>query len=685
MNLEKIKILCPMIEMKLNLQSFTKIQNSVENGYLWGDEKNKINNLLIRNVADWEQTRYILPSEQWHFHTLGRSLGGLLNYKFFSYKTLELAKKNVLLWIEWDRLKSNYDDLEQVWGNHTVALRLDFFLALYLLQEDNDWLKPIITKHIEFLLDDKNYDGNWNHGLDQNISLITAAYIFHKKEVLELAYQRIKENFHVAFDEEGVTNEQSITYQHYNIHRYSHVEKILNEIELDNSFITSKLDLGYEFLLYSLLPNGHYAPLGDSLYTMPLFSELTPEINFLLTKGKKGFEPKLPLEKVYKSGYIFGKSSWKENDNPSCYSIRFGKERIIHGHNDHMSLTFFGNQKMIISDGGFHGYTDDFFRHYFRSPYAHNVVISENPKDKFLWNETTELVKHSLTNSSSYYLLSDKPHINTFRKRAVLMKVKKDFFIVVDEIESSIYKKYSQYWHFFSDFDVSFESDFALIITDGIDQYRLHNSQINSTMEILSGYVKIENGKYVAASGFIGLGHNDLQRSNTLKTSKEGNKCSFVSIFSKYEDNIEILQNDFSLIRVNDETVYSIKDLFIVEYSIINKCPTEDILINNSNIQLNSEGTIYLKNDSEIRRKIHINLNKYFEKSNIICFSVSLSDKSENAYTYFYLSSTQGKMRYDKSYLLNFQDSKDMIFSIYLSPMSWISFNIEVLSLNKIL
>jgi hypothetical protein len=521
---------CLSKKIDMNESVFNKYLTKVSNNIL--PRPNSM--LKITKSSDWNQTATMPPGHQWYYHQLGLSLGPLLNKKYKNSTSKALVKKHILLWNEWSKNKNKYSYVEQAWGHHATALRLEFLTCVYSNYEEKDWILPIIQEHIEFVADPKNYDGNWNHGLDQNIALLASSCLLGLDEYKTLAYNRIKENFSHSFDSDGVNFEQSVGYHHYNMQRYRDASDIIEECGLDNSFINETLNKSKIFLLYALLPNGKYTPIGDTSYKIPSLTISSHEINYLKTKGLTGKLPDLPLETVFGEGYVFGRSSWDVTQNPSFYSIRFGKARKFHGHNDHTSFTYYADEKPIIIDGGFDGYNNKFFRKYFRSPEAHNVVTTTDNAN-FFWNSETTLTstdtpQGNMKNTKTY-LLQDTPYYKTKRTRKFFVDIKHDNIVITDMIDGYKAREYTNRFHFNKDIPLTISSDNTLLLNTGKDIITVKTIiDDNSSIEIIRGR---KNEKVQYTAGFSGLGNDKLYKTSTLIVRKRGKKVTFVTIISK--------------------------------------------------------------------------------------------------------------------------------------------------------
>lgn len=680
---DEIKKLFPIINENLKKGVLKKAEYKIHSGYLLGHSRNKIDDFYIESSSDWDKTLLMPESEQWHFHTLQRGFGVLLNKKIVSDENLAYVKKHVQIWENWNQTAQTSNT--QVWSGHTVALRLNFLACCYISFKENHWLVNALKEHMEYLSKEENYDGNWNHGLDQNIALITASYLLNDKDFIDIAYKRVIENFNIAFDDDGVNNEQSITYHHYNIERFSHLKSILKKFGLDVNFIDERLEKAKEFLLHSLLPNGYYTPLGDSLYQKPMFELLSDDLIYFNENLSLPKNIDKPLSKIYNAGYVYGRSSWDASANPSHYSIRFGPARIIHGHNDHMSMTFYANEKMVLNDGGFNGYQADYFRHYFRSPQSHNVVSAIDESVKFNWDATTCLKESKkLSDGSQIFVLEDTPYEHTTRNRKIYMDISNNFFICYDSINSLKDRVYSQNWHLYPGFAVSYVKNGMFKLTDELSQYFIYNSYLMKDFELLKGYTKINNGQISAVSGYFGAGHNTTQETYTLKTIGSGKKVSFTTVFSETKLNVLSDTNEQLILEVNSGLIYVINKY---EFNIDKYNKSIDIELSPTSFEkqlyLEMKGNnFYFYNKTQTRVKVTTNLIK--KNNDSVLIFIKENKKNNNSNTYFYLSSLKGKLRFNEYYIISGSNFCDENISYWVEPNSFLECNVSCIKLKNI-
>src|SRR5258708_40268238 len=74
------------------------------------------------------------------------------------------------------------------------------------------------------------------------------------------------------------------------------------------------------------------------------------------------------------AGYVFGRSTW--GPNGTFYSLRFGPGRQVHGHDDHMGITYYSRGRNLIVNAGHTGYEVSPYRTDLRSPEAASTLVA---------------------------------------------------------------------------------------------------------------------------------------------------------------------------------------------------------------------------------------------------------------------------------------------------------------------
>jgi hypothetical protein len=359
-------------------------------------------------------------------------------------------------WVDWSDQESSQP--LPAWDGHAAGLRTTTLVALSELV-DEEWLASSIERHLDHLSSEANFDGHWNHGLVQTIGLLGAALRLADEALIKLGHQRILQTLREIIDIQGAVNEQATAYASY-------VEELLRTaitIFEENDFtgleeLRSRHAAILVFVAHSVDPSGKIVPLGDSYPETPRAPTGT-EVEFAGTCGRRG---RAPAERVavYDRGYIFGRSGWGESrpfTDESFYSVRFGPGRIIHGHNDHMSITWYDGARPILVDSGHCGYAPGPMRDYLRSPAAHNIL--EIVGQRHDWAAETVLTEHSIGGDASFFSLSDAAFGGIVRKRSVLA-IDKGPMIVLDRSASpGKIRHYRQLWHLSPEFTLAGSTD----------------------------------------------------------------------------------------------------------------------------------------------------------------------------------------------------------------------------------
>jgi hypothetical protein len=178
------------------------------------------------------------------------------------------------------------------------------------------------------------------------------------------------------------------------------------------------------FLAAATEPDGNLVQIGDTYVEPP----------------PPGLTQPAKLVSIYDAGYVFGRDQW--GPDGTFYSLRFGPGRQVHGHGDHMSVTYYSRGRNLIVNAGHTGYEVSAFRDYLRSPQAASTFIA--PGQKFRMSAPTTLVASTRTDSGQYYQFSDYAFGGP-RNRSVYVHDGPDFMVVLDR--SAQAPSYQQLWH----------------------------------------------------------------------------------------------------------------------------------------------------------------------------------------------------------------------------------------------
>lgn len=469
------------------------------------------------NGVDWKFANESPPPVRWWLNHLKYIRPLLLSP---AHDDLELASKIIKDWVV---ANSQTPQSDFAWDGHAVAFRSEQ-IACLKSRIDAAWLDDAVAEHAEFLCAKENYQGDWNHGLDQNIGLLSLGYASQNPQWIELARERSIVAISKMVDWQGVSIEQAVSYHFYNYVRFEDAEAMFKECGAPlPPDIFEQVHTMTTFVAHATLPNGKWNPIGDTTDDKSERERLqTTDAGFALSQGMKGQRPANRFA-VYQAGYVFGRTGWGDTrpfDEETYYSLRFGPGRLIHGHNDHTSLTYYSRKTDVLIDGGFHGYTTDKFRDHLRSPSAHNVVYTTD-KTKFYWNAKTEIVDQRIERLWQNFVLKDKPYADTERTRSVLLVQAPFELILVFDRVTGPKRRYEQAWHFADTWELVKAGEHVEAHTPGA---KVHIKQLwpTDTMDVVKGQDE-------PPQGWAGYGVFDLRPIPTLISSRRGGSVTFLT------------------------------------------------------------------------------------------------------------------------------------------------------------
>lgn len=332
---------------------------------------------------------------------------------------------------------ANNSAADFAWADMVEAIRaMCMVFGLPLAGKENAWLLDSIRQHGEWLAD-ANHIGKANHALHQHQALFVIGRLFGNEAWTEAATSRLLELFSRSYDEQGVNDEGSLGYHKNN---YIWWRTALRRLEVEGipaPTAAHRLDLALTELAHATRPDGKLELIGDT-ETTTLGSISSPYIDYVKSAGAVG-QPPADLSKVYKAGYVFGRSGWGEYERDFAdelyYSLSFGAQDRIHGHCDGGSLTLHSNGQPWLVDSGKYGYKVDAMRDYCLSRQGHNVVVIEGAT--YHPSTVVELVSHSLTSDLDEFIFRDTGYEGVELIRHLVYSRAGDFFVVIDTVTSS--------------------------------------------------------------------------------------------------------------------------------------------------------------------------------------------------------------------------------------------------------
>ncbi|WP_238161938.1 heparinase II/III domain-containing protein [Kribbella antibiotica] len=299
------------------------------------------------------------------------------------------------------------------------------------------WIDAALLQHSQYL--QRHWSGDWNHGTEESLALFGVGCTLGRAELKRTAADRLTAGIKTAIDAQGSTNEQSTAYAQYNYSLWGRAIDVLGRCGVEASpTIKARRQQLANWLALATNSLGYLHQLGDSevVKTAPVAG--TP-LEYAGTLGTRGTRP-VQRVGVFDAGYVFGRTGWgveRPFGAESTYSIRFGPVRRLHGHDDHMSLTYTSLGRDVLIDGGHAGYQGDEWQRWARGASAHNVMTVSG-----VGASATRLTRSVVQETSEYYELRDAG-----RTRGVLVLKDPDLMVVLDRGSSAVRRSYETLWH----------------------------------------------------------------------------------------------------------------------------------------------------------------------------------------------------------------------------------------------
>ena len=266
-------------------------------------------------------------------------------------------------------------------------------------------------------------------------------------------------------------------------------------------WITGRIAKMPLFLALATQPDGKLAQIGDTYRIAPRNRAQTP-LRFAATRGKAGTPPSRRIG-VYAAGYVFGRSAWGNANtfgSQSFYSLRFGPGTQIHGHADHMGLTYYARGRNLIVNAGHYGYANTPYRAYLLSPEASSVLVM--PGVPFQPSAPTRLASSDIQAKGQFYEFRDTAFGGLPRWRSVYVDQDPDLILVFDRASGAA--SYEQLWHLDPSLSVrSVTADTAVATAP--------NTQLMLKQVPLPGQ-RIASGSTRVVGGFVSRAQNQRTR-----------------------------------------------------------------------------------------------------------------------------------------------------------------------------
>jgi Heparinase II/III-like protein/Heparinase II/III N-terminus len=338
------------------------------------------------------------------------------------------------------------------WNDHSTAWRTVVLACAAVIRPSSDRIRAALTTHGALLADPGFYVDHGNHALNQNRGLLAAGCVLGRREWQQLATIRISMLIEESIDADGVTNEQAVFYQLYNLQAYRAASDRLEACGIETPAAFRRLDRMTQMLTHATLPDGTYATLGDTAHTRATpIAGTTAE--YAASGGLRGPKPARTFA-LFDAGFAFGRTGWGENrafEDEVVWTARFGPGQRFHGHRDHGSVTLYGYGHRLVDDPGLFTGNADRWRAFALGRSAHNVITVDGvPYDRAA---TADLVRVATTETHDDVTIHDPGYPDVDLQRRVVFSRGLGWLLIDDRAHAASVRTYRQLWHLLPDAD----------------------------------------------------------------------------------------------------------------------------------------------------------------------------------------------------------------------------------------
>lgn len=365
-----------------------------------------------------------------------------------------------------------------IWDDHGTALRALVLCELWVACRNNEspgspFMQALLTailKHAEKLAHKSVYRPGHNHGVTQAYALLAIGLLFslHPKAQhwAMLGCQRLEAQMAENVSSEGLHREHSPFYHFFVFRQFDQAYRLAKAygLEFSQNF-TDRLHAMLAAGAYLIKPDGALPALGDSAKKSVIMvqeSDLaewtgngSQEYLYSITKGIRGKAPQNTSVYFPNAGYAFFRSGWGDSgrfEEERFLALRLSTFKTTHIHRDVLSFELYAYGKdLIVDSGGPFAYGHPNRAGYFLSTRAHNTIVVDD-KDQ----STGEArLLHWSTSPQCDILDAEHSNYAGITHRRLVVFIRKQYFLIIDRLESSQSHQYSQLFHLNPDLQVS--------------------------------------------------------------------------------------------------------------------------------------------------------------------------------------------------------------------------------------
>lgn len=386
-----------------------------------------------------------------------------------------------------------------------------------------------------------HWEGAYNHGLSQDLELLRAGCAYPATQWAglpltwrKLARQQMISSFEPnqygpAIDVQGATNEQATGYANFDLGLWSTAARGLAACgEPLPSWISARIHQMPLFLALATQPDGRLAQIGDTYNITPRDRPGTP-LQYAATTGRSGTPPRQRFG-VYAAGYVFGRSGWgtgRSFGQQSFYTLRFGPGQQIHGHADHMSLTYYARGRSLIVNSGHYGYANTAYRTYLLSPEANSAMVM--PGVPFNPAAPTTLTSRRIGASGQFFAFADTAFGGLRRERSVFIDQHPDLVLVLDRASGAA--SYQQLWHLDPGLTVTAVTDSYAVATAPGTQLEIRQIALPGQV-IPAGSTRLVLGQHSPFQGWVSRGEGQRVPAPVITMTRPGPTAAMLTLIA---------------------------------------------------------------------------------------------------------------------------------------------------------
>ncbi|MGW6383128.1 heparinase II/III family protein [Peribacillus butanolivorans] len=474
---------------------------------------------------------------------------------------LEKASFFVFEWIKSNR--NTYSSVSDfAWNDHGTSNRLLNLIQFWksyresdlYTDEDAKELIYSLVQHGKFLYQDANYTKS-NHGIMQDQALMELSILFSQlpkaNEWFEKADKRILDSIKRDVAKDGVHKEHSPSYHTFVKGLFIDIKNFMNHYDKYDGEFDTTLKSMEKYEKYLVMPDRHYPLLGDSEDT------------------KVGGINELPLLKdaVFNDGGVaFFRNNWDTAVNPLYFMFTDAYHSVVHKHADDLSFILsYGETDYFVDSGKYNYATDDPYRQYITSIFAHNSIAVNDESydiksDKLVGK--SEITEFESKPSYSYVTGQHSLYNNVEIERTVIY-LKPSNMIIHDRIISDEKNKYSQIFNIGENVKINKLNDQEFLLESQLDSTSIKLTQLES--DDIEG-VDIYKGSEDPIRGWQSYTLNEKHPITSVYFNKKGKNQSYMTVinldrnesiqdvkYSAKQDSYEIEMTDDNKVNIEKQ------------------------------------------------------------------------------------------------------------------------------------